>query len=155
MAHRPFLLPPVPQCDEPEACSVIAIRPWSFPSGVILRVRALSSSPGSLYAACDVVGASIIYQSRRFGLAASRPCLAFQVLFFAATWLMPLISKPPDMTCITRSCRGGEMGTALVGFSVIYLLRWLLVFSERNSLRCPFLTKSLTSIFSATQSSVL
>ncbi|KAF3582249.1 hypothetical protein DY000_02031580 [Brassica cretica] len=74
MAHRPFLLPPVPQCDEPEACSVIAIRPWSFPSG---------------------------------------PCLAFQVLFFAATWLMPLISKPPDMTCITRSCRGGEMGTAL------------------------------------------
>ncbi|KAF3570930.1 hypothetical protein F2Q69_00058799 [Brassica cretica] len=58
MEHHPFLVPPVPRCGEPEACSVIAIRPWSFPSrvtspavcwtfplnpmsGVILRVRAL------------------------------------------------------------------------------------------------------------------
>ncbi|KAF2583505.1 hypothetical protein F2Q68_00005086 [Brassica cretica] len=31
MARRPFPLPPVPQCDEPEVCPVIAIRPWSFP----------------------------------------------------------------------------------------------------------------------------
>ncbi|KAF3591829.1 hypothetical protein DY000_02021609 [Brassica cretica] len=90
----------------------------------------------------------------RFGLAASRPCLAFQVLFFAAAWLMPLISEPPDMTWITRSCRGGETGAALVGLPVVSLLRWLLAFSERNSLRCPFLSSSLTSIFSATQSSI-
>ncbi|KAF2559141.1 hypothetical protein F2Q68_00016751 [Brassica cretica] len=37
-------------------------------------------------------------RSRRFGLAASRPCLAFRELFIAAAWLMALISKPPDMT---------------------------------------------------------
>ena len=32
-------------------------------------------------------------RSGRFGLAASRPCLAFQVLFFVAVWLTPLISE--------------------------------------------------------------
>ncbi|KAF2589186.1 hypothetical protein F2Q70_00038516 [Brassica cretica] len=42
---------------------------------------------------------SSVPKSRRFGLAASRPCLAFQVLFFAGAWLMPLISELPDMTC--------------------------------------------------------
>ncbi|KAF2572540.1 hypothetical protein F2Q70_00003349 [Brassica cretica] len=70
-------------------------------------------------------------------------------------WLMPLISEPPEMTCITRSCRGGETGVASVGLPVVSLLRWLLALSKRNSLRCPFLSSSLTSIFSATQSSVL
>ncbi|KAF3573487.1 hypothetical protein F2Q69_00058818 [Brassica cretica] len=43
----------------------------------------------------------------------SRPFLAFLVLFFAAVWLMPLISKPPEMTLITIFCRGGEAATAL------------------------------------------
>ncbi|KAF3587949.1 hypothetical protein F2Q69_00028863 [Brassica cretica] len=70
-----------------------------------------------------------------FGLAASRPCLAFHVIFFAAVWLMPLISKPPDMTWITRSCQGVEAGTASVGFPDVSLLRWLLAFSERNCRR--------------------
>ncbi|KAF2620313.1 hypothetical protein F2Q68_00039474 [Brassica cretica] len=48
----------------------------------------------------------------RFGLAASRSCLAFQVLFFAAAWLIPLIFEPSDMTWITRSCQGYETGAA-------------------------------------------
>ena len=98
---------------------------------------------------------SSVPRSRRLTLAAYRLCMAFQVLFFAAAWLIPLISEPPDMTWITRSCRGGEMGAASVGFPVVSLLRWLLAFSERNSLRCPFLVNYLTSIFSATHSSVL
>ena len=96
-----------------------------------------------------------MFLSAGFGLAASRTCLAFQVLFFAAAWLMPLISKPPEMTRITRSSRGGETGVASVGLPVVSLLRRLFDFSERNSLRCPFLRNSLTSIFSATQYSVL
>ncbi|KAF3505859.1 hypothetical protein F2Q69_00006027 [Brassica cretica] len=75
MACCPFPLPSVPRCDEPEAYSVIAIRPWSFLS----------------------------------------EWSAFQVLFFPAAWLLPLISEPPDMTWITRSCHGGETGAASVG----------------------------------------
>ncbi|KAF3541327.1 hypothetical protein F2Q69_00022761 [Brassica cretica] len=85
----------------------------------------------------------------------SQPCLVFKVLFFTAAWLIPLISEPPDMTWITQSGRGGEAGAASVGFPVVPLLRWLWAFSERNSLRCLFLSNSLTSILSATQSSVL
>ncbi|KAF3583626.1 hypothetical protein F2Q69_00028871 [Brassica cretica] len=76
---------------------------------------------------------SSVPRSRCFGLAASRSCLAFRVLFVAAAWLRPLISKPPDMTWITWSCRGGETGAASVGLPIVYLLRWLLAFSERNS----------------------
>ncbi|KAF3508559.1 hypothetical protein F2Q69_00007100 [Brassica cretica] len=76
-----------------------------------------------------------VMSQRRFGLAASRPFLAFQVLFFVAAWLIPLISVPPDMTWITQSCGGGETGAASVGLPVVSLLRWLLAFSERNSLR--------------------
>ncbi|KAF3544407.1 hypothetical protein DY000_02007157 [Brassica cretica] len=82
MARRSFLLPPVPQCDELEACSIIAIRPWSFPSSAFLQPqilvfgleddeleacslmairpwsfpsRVLSSSPRSLYAAWKMI----------------------------------------------------------------------------------------------------
>ncbi|KAF3508778.1 hypothetical protein F2Q69_00006811 [Brassica cretica] len=77
---------------------------------------------------------SSVPRRMRFGLAASRPCLAFQVLFFAAAWLMPLTFEPPDMTWITRSYQGGEAGVASVGFPVVSFLRWLLAFSERNSL---------------------
>ena len=76
-------------------------------------------------------------------------------LFFAATWLMPLISEPPDMTWITQSCWGGEAGTASVGFPGASLFRWLMAFSERKSRRSPLLRSSLTLIFSATQPSVL
>ncbi|KAF2557526.1 hypothetical protein F2Q68_00015678 [Brassica cretica] len=95
MARRRFPLPPVPRCDEPEAYSSAFLKPQILVCGL----------------EDDVAGASIIYQypfhqavryNRRFGLAASRPCLAFQVLFFAAVWVMPLISEPPDMTSITR-----------------------------------------------------
>ncbi|KAF3501407.1 hypothetical protein F2Q69_00042237 [Brassica cretica] len=67
---------------------------------------------------------------------------------------MPLIFELPEITWITRSCRGGKTGAALVGLPIVSLLRWPLAFSERNFLRCPFLCSSLTSIFSATQSSV-
>ncbi|KAF3509554.1 hypothetical protein F2Q69_00006039 [Brassica cretica] len=59
MARRPFLLPPVPQGDEPEACSVIAIRPWSLPSSLkaFLQPQILVCDLED-----DVAGASIIYQ---------------------------------------------------------------------------------------------
>ncbi|KAF3571712.1 hypothetical protein F2Q69_00058900 [Brassica cretica] len=42
------------------------------------------------------------------------------VLFFEAAWLTPLISELPEMTWITRSCRGGEMGAASVGVGEKY-----------------------------------
>ncbi|KAF3548876.1 hypothetical protein DY000_02007353 [Brassica cretica] len=67
---------------------------------------------------------SSVPRSRRFGLAASRPCLAFLVLFFAAAWLMLQIFEPHDMTWIIRSCRGGEAGTTSVGFTDVSLFRW-------------------------------
>ncbi|KAF3584389.1 hypothetical protein F2Q69_00030713 [Brassica cretica] len=69
----------------------------------------------------DVVGASIIYQypflqairySERYDQGVMRSCLAFQVLFFAAAWLIPLIFELSDMTWITRSCQGYETGAA-------------------------------------------
>ncbi|KAF3494388.1 hypothetical protein DY000_02052837 [Brassica cretica] len=65
---------------------------------------------------------SSVPRSRRFGLVASRPCLAFQVLFFATAWLIPLISEPHDMTWITWSCRGGKVGAASLGFPIVPLL---------------------------------
>ncbi|KAF3512734.1 hypothetical protein F2Q69_00006453 [Brassica cretica] len=99
-------------------------------SGVILRVRVLSSSPRSLYAAWKMILPDLPLSTSI--LFTRQPCLAFKVLFFAAAWLMPLISEPPDMTYITRSCRGGETGAALVGFLVVSLLRWILAFSEKK-----------------------
>ncbi|KAF2577180.1 hypothetical protein F2Q68_00005039 [Brassica cretica] len=44
---------------------------------------------------------SSVPRRKRFGLATSRPFLSFQVLFFVAARLMPLISEPPDMTWIS------------------------------------------------------
>ncbi|WZZ61274.1 hypothetical protein YC2023_061381 [Brassica napus] len=55
---------------------------------------------------------SSVPRSRRFGSVFSTPCLALWVLFFAAVWLTLLTSEPPDMTWITRSWRGGEVGAA-------------------------------------------
>ncbi|KAF2552330.1 hypothetical protein F2Q68_00034224 [Brassica cretica] len=45
MARRPFPLPPVPRCDEPEAYSVIAIRPWSLPSETPASGSPLEETP--------------------------------------------------------------------------------------------------------------
>ncbi|KAF2532844.1 hypothetical protein F2Q70_00030529 [Brassica cretica] len=98
---------------------------------------------------------SSVPRCRRFGWVVPRPCLALRVLFFAAAWLTPLTSEPPDMTWITRSWRGGEAGTAPLDFPTVSLLRWALAFSERNSRRCPFWSSSLTSILRVMQSSVL
>ena len=98
---------------------------------------------------------SSVPRSRRFGWVVSRPCLALQVLFFVSVWLTPLTSEPPDMTWITRSWRGGEVGEAPLEIPAVSFPRWALAFSERNYLRCPFWSNSLTSILRAMQSSVL
>ncbi|KAF2566881.1 hypothetical protein F2Q70_00002022 [Brassica cretica] len=41
---------------------------------------------------------------------------------FAAAWLTPLTSNPPDMTWITRSWRGGEAGAAPLDFLAVSVL---------------------------------
>ncbi|KAF2584472.1 hypothetical protein F2Q70_00036154 [Brassica cretica] len=53
-------------------------------------------SPDSSSIAAKLI--SSVPRSRHFGWVVSRLCLALRVLFFAAAWLTPLTSKPPDMT---------------------------------------------------------
>ncbi|KAF3510234.1 hypothetical protein F2Q69_00006846 [Brassica cretica] len=106
----------------------------------------------------DVVGAAIVHEDSfhkavaygaRFGFPVSYFFLALPVLFLAAAWLMPLISDPPKMTWITRFCCGSEAGIAMADCFIASLFRRFLALSERNSMRCPFFSSSLTSILSA------
>lgn len=54
------------------------------------------------------------------------------MVFFAAAWLMPLTSEPPEVTLITLSWEGGEAGAAPMGLLVAFFVEEDLRLMEKD-----------------------